>query len=238
MLEKTEVIVLKATKYGESSLIVKLFSEKFGCIPVILKGVRNGKKNNAGLFQPGYILELNIYYRENKQLFQVKDYAVAYNYQSIAQNIGKQSIVLFIVELLLNVLREHYPNKEIFYYIKDFILKLDNEPHKIKDYPLILLNELSQFLGFEPFIGNQFINSYFNLEKGSFEQDYIPQLCLDAQSSKLFFDFIHCLNKQIIHKITANEQQTLLDIWLNYYHFHIPEFRTMQTPKILHEVLH
>ncbi|MEZ5037710.1 MAG: DNA repair protein RecO [Chitinophagales bacterium] len=237
MLEKTEVIVLKATKYGETSLIVKLFSEKFGCIPIILKGIRNGKKNNAGLFQPGYILELNIYYRENKQLFQVKDYAVAYNYQSVAQNIGKQSIVLFIVELLLNVLREHHANKEIFYYIKEFILKLDNEEHRIKAYPLILMYELSQFLGIEPLINQSPTQIYFNLEKGSFDTTFDARLCLDIYHSNLFYHFINSLTTQDQFSISANEQQILLDIWLNYYSIHIPEFRTMQTPKILHDIL-
>lgn len=238
MLEKTEAIVLKSTKFGDSSLIVKVFTEKFGIIPLILKGIRSAKKSHSGLFQAAYLLDLSIYYRENKQLFQVKEYNIHYGYQSIAQNFSKQSIALFLVELLLNSLREQHINKEIFSYAKDFLLRLDNEKQRLEYYPLNLLFELSQHLGIEPLNNKNNTDVYFNLEKGIFEKDLDVYTCLDIESSTLLHQFILNYSNQIENRFNAEERNALLNSWLKYYNYHVPEFRPMQTPQILREILH
>ncbi|MCK5776981.1 MAG: recombination protein O N-terminal domain-containing protein, partial [Bacteroidales bacterium] len=57
MIEKTKGIVVKTTKYSETSLVVKIFTEAFGMRTYLVRGVRKRKsKNGLNLFQPLSIL--------------------------------------------------------------------------------------------------------------------------------------------------------------------------------------
>jgi DNA repair protein RecO (recombination protein O) len=44
MLDKTEGIVLKTTKYSESSVITSIFTKKYGLLSFIVQGIRSSKK--------------------------------------------------------------------------------------------------------------------------------------------------------------------------------------------------
>ena len=66
MTHKTKGIVLRLTKYGETSVIVAIFTELFGIQTYMVNGVRSTKKSSskANLFQPGAILDLIVYHNE------------------------------------------------------------------------------------------------------------------------------------------------------------------------------
>ena len=54
MTHKTKGIVLRSIKYGETSLVVTIFTEMFGIQTYMVNGVRTSKKSaaKANLFQP------------------------------------------------------------------------------------------------------------------------------------------------------------------------------------------
>ena len=60
MIHKTKGIVLRAVKYGETSLVVTIFTELFGLQSYLVNGVRTPTKKGtakANLFQPAAMLE-------------------------------------------------------------------------------------------------------------------------------------------------------------------------------------
>ncbi|HET6995795.1 MAG TPA: recombination protein O N-terminal domain-containing protein, partial [Chitinophagaceae bacterium] len=74
-IHKTKGIVLRVVKYGETSVIVSIFTELFGLQSYLVNGVRTSSKKGAGkavLFQPSAILELVVYHNELKQLQRLK----------------------------------------------------------------------------------------------------------------------------------------------------------------------
>ena len=76
-LHKTKGIVLRAVKYGETSLIVTMFTELFGLQSYLVNGVRTSTKKGSGkanLFQPTAILELVVYHNELKHLNRIKEF--------------------------------------------------------------------------------------------------------------------------------------------------------------------
>ena len=61
MFEKTDAIVVKSLKYGDSSLIVNCYCENFGLQAFILKGILKSKKSKSpkkSLFEPLSIIEI------------------------------------------------------------------------------------------------------------------------------------------------------------------------------------
>ena len=85
-LHKTKGIVLRTVKYGDTSLIVTIFTELFGLQSYIVSGVRTSTKKGTGkanLFQPTAILDLVVYHNELKHLNRIKEFKWHYLYQHI-----------------------------------------------------------------------------------------------------------------------------------------------------------
>ena len=61
MEQSTQAIVLHATKYGETSVILNAYTQQSGLRAYVVKGVRSAKRNKTfsmGMFQPLTQLEL------------------------------------------------------------------------------------------------------------------------------------------------------------------------------------
>ena len=77
MIHPTKGIVLRTVKYGETSVIVLVFTEKFGVQSYLVNGVRISSKKGSGkanLFQPSAILDMVVYHNELKQLNRVREF--------------------------------------------------------------------------------------------------------------------------------------------------------------------
>src|SRR3954470_20778545 len=101
MLYKTRGVVFRFTKYGETSIIVSIFTELFGLQSYIVNGVRSkSAKNKIALFQPLTILDLVVYHRENANILRIKEVKCLHNYHAIGGDIKKSTIALFVNEMM------------------------------------------------------------------------------------------------------------------------------------------
>src|SRR6266550_7603760 len=127
-LHKTKGIVLRTVKYGETSVIVSVFTELFGIQSYLVNGVRTSTKKGSGkgnLFQPAAILDMIVYHNDLKQLQRVKEFKWDYLYQHIFSDIGKNAVALFMIELLTKCLKQPEANEELFHFAEDAFLHLD-----------------------------------------------------------------------------------------------------------------
>ena len=101
MLHKTKAIVLRTVKYGETSLIVTMYTELFGVQSFMVNGVRSAARSATGkanLLQPAAILELVMYHNKKKNLQRIKEFRWSFLYKDLFYNVIKNSIALFMVE--------------------------------------------------------------------------------------------------------------------------------------------
>ena len=69
MLHKTRGIVFKTTDYGETSVIVQVFTEKFGLQSYIINGVKKPKaKISRNMLQPLHLLDMVVYHKKHRQV--------------------------------------------------------------------------------------------------------------------------------------------------------------------------
>ena len=103
MLQKTRGIVLRSVKYGETSLISTVFTEHFGIESYIIKGVRTQKRagNKAGFLQPSTLLDIIVFHQSQKSLQHLREFNPAILYGTIQQDVIKNAIALFSVEVFL-----------------------------------------------------------------------------------------------------------------------------------------
>jgi len=232
MIVSTKAFVLKTIKFNDTSLIVKCYTE-LGVKSYLIKGVLSSKKNKIkpAYFQPLNILELIANHNNKGNLNSLKEVKISYAYNDIPNNIAKQSILLFLTEILNYTLQEEEPNKSLFDFLNTSLQLLDTKKD-IANFHLLFLLKLTGFLGFYPQTKN--INyPYFNLQEGQFETNYLLG-AIKGQKVNLFksllginFDSMNTLN------IDKNERNLLLDVLINYYELHISGFKKINSLPIL-----
>ena len=139
MTHKTKGIVLRSIKYGETSLVVTIFTELFGVQTYMVNAVRSTKKSSAkaNYFQPAAILDLIVYHSENKTMHRIKEFSWTFLYDNVLTDVIKNSIASFMVELLQKCLKQPEANPELYNFCEEALLKLDKCNKKVAaNFPL------------------------------------------------------------------------------------------------------
>lgn len=240
MLQHTLGIVFRSVKYGETSLISKVYTEQFGIQSYIIKGARSSKsKTKAGLLQPLSLLDMQVYHRENKNINHLKEINPAVIFTSIPFDVLKSSVGIFMIEILLQTIREEEKNPTLFRFLFDTIKELDERKDSVKDFHLLFLVRLSKLLGFFPSGNFSGRNNYFDLQEGIFTSSPPSHpLFLSGDSALAFSALIQSAeNGKTIPDFSSGKRKELLNNLLTYYGLHISNFKNIRTVKILEEVL-
>ncbi len=244
MVHKTNGIVLRSLKYGETSLIVSLYTELFGIQSYLINGVRISSKKGSGkanLFQPAALLDLVVYHNELKNLQRLKEFKWGYIYKNLFFNVTKNLVALFMVELLQKCLRQPEPNSDLFHFIEDAFIYLDeSEESVVANYPLFFTLHLTNFFGFH--ISDEYdeTNTVLDLQQGIFvnEQPVHPYF-LDGQFSFATSQLLKVRQPHELNQIKLNQEmrRILLQSYQNFYAMHIQDFGAMKTLPVLQAVL-
>ncbi|MCE5346137.1 MAG: DNA repair protein RecO [Bacteroidales bacterium] len=239
MLEKTRGIILHQIKYTDSGIIAHLYTRKFGRQSLLIKGMRNKKagKHNI-LFQPMFILDLELYYKPSRELQTLKEFSVSFTPYDIHSNIKKSCVAIFIGEVLTSVLKEESPHEEMFDYIEESIIYFDNCKENFANFHIAFLAGLSSFLGFEPGCRMNINDSFFDMINGKFVP--IPPVhgkYATGEVSKILADFFAASYDTIGNiTLTGRQRNEVLDTLLKYYSLHLPGLRKMNSLEVLKEV--
>jgi DNA repair protein RecO (recombination protein O) len=239
MLHKTRGIVLKNTAYSESSVVVQIFTEKFGIQSYLINGVKKPKakiKNN--ILQPLHLLDLVVYHKQTGDIQRVAEVRQASVFQTIPYDIVKSSIALFLNEVIYKCIKHQGPDESLFEFIFRSVELLDNWHQNLGIFHLHFLLRLTRNLGFYPEIKNGNY-PYFDLKEGSF-LSVIPTHPLFIQAP-----YTGYLQKLLQNNyasaadisIPVPERRFLLERVLEYYRLHIEGFGEVRSHQILEEVL-
>ncbi len=244
MIFKTKGIVLRAIKYGETSLVVTIYTELFGLQSYMVNGVRTFTKRGPGkanLFQPAAILDLVIYHNELKNLQRLKEFKWSYLYENIHFDVRKNSIALFMVELLQKSIRQPETNEALFYFIEDAFLHLDKiNDTVLANYPLFFALHLTSFFGFRMSDDYSPTNNILDLQEGQFvHESPVHAHFVEGQFSYITSQLLKIMQPYELEQLKLHHEfrRSLLQAYQLYYALHIPDFGTMKTLPVLQEVL-
>ena len=239
MLHKTRGVVIHTIKYSETSVIAKIFTEKFGLRSYIVRGVRGRKsKVRSSHLQHLSLLNLVVYEKGNDGLQNLRETEVAYQFTSIPFQIIKGSMILFLNEVLHKSLHEEESNPGLFNFLFDAVIKLDQFEHSFQDFHLLFLVALSKYLGFYPLNNFTTHNRYFDLQEGTFTSK--KPLHNNFMESGIAAKLNQVLKaRQLEERIfeNARDRNLFLEKVLDFYRLHIPGFGEIKSHKVLHEVL-
>lgn len=161
MTQTAGLIVLHTTKFGENSLVVHTLSKEYGRRSFLVKGI--GKKSGMSHFLPLNILEADIIESPRTTLYAARNLTVKYPLLGIRDNMLKNSMTMFLSEVLYRVVKDGTYEEGLFEWCEKNILLLDAIRTDFSNFHLRFLLELTVALGFSPqaqdlmpFVGDHF----------------------------------------------------------------------------------
>ena len=144
MLTKTSALVLHALKYGETRLIVDLFTREHGRLSFVVSLPKSPKARvRKQYFQPLTMLEIEADVRPKVQLQKIRDLRLAVPFASIPFDPNKLSISLFVAEFLYHALRGEQQNAPLY----DYVANSTGDIYSDKQVRLIIENEDHETVG-------------------------------------------------------------------------------------------
>lgn len=197
-----------------------MFTDLFGLQSYIVNGVRSpSKKSKIALFQPLTLLDLVVYHKENGNIMRIKEVKCFHPYTSLSNHVNKSAIALFINEVLNKAVKDQTHTSEIFEFISNSLVILDEHP-KPENFHLIFLLGLSRHLGFAPNQTSEVLGVHW----------------MDVQEEQLLKQLLQ-INYQDELAMTYTQRQTLLSCLMRFYQTHIDGFGEMKSLPVLQEVL-
>ncbi|GAA4760328.1 MULTISPECIES: DNA repair protein RecO [Flavobacterium] len=235
MLVKTKAIVLSALKYQEKSLIVKCFTQSEGLKSYFVPSAFSTKKSSQRIayFQPLNILEIEANHKNKGSLEHFKEVKISVPYQTLNLEIVKSTIVIFLSEVLHHAIKEEEKNESLFAFLETALIWLDTHD-EIANFHLILLLEITKFLGFYP-DDSQINFPFFDISEGHFAL-HQSMNCINMQETLLLKKLLELKFDSSQKFFTASERQILLKILLDYYVIHLVGFKKPKSLEVLKEV--
>lgn len=240
MLQKIRGIVLRTVKYGDTSLIVDMFTDTHGRMSFITK-VGHAKRSvrTMSLWQPLAMLEFEADIRHGStRLPRPSDVRQYYSYSDLPYSPVKSSLCIFLAEFLNAALREEKANEPLYLYLQSSFQWLDiaAEMAAVANFHLVFLMHLSRFIGVYPNMEDH--GKYFDLLAGTFtyiqpshshylkpdEAHYLPVLFRMNYSTMHLFHFSRAARLRILAVLNT------------YYRLHVPQFPELKSLEVLHEL--
>lgn len=240
MLHKTRGIVLKTTDYSESSVVVQVFTEKFGLQSYLINGVKKPRsKIKLNALQPLHLLDMVVYHKASGNIQRISELRHQPVFLSIPYDIIKSSIAMFLNEVLYKSLKQHDADEVLFEFLFHAIEILDSMSKGLANFHLYFLLRLSRFLGFYPDTTLATSASFFDLKDGGYTKMHPPHaFFLEPPYTALWtrilnsnFDNLHTLH------LPSADRKIILDKILEYYQLHIEGFGRVRSHEVLEEVL-
>jgi len=244
MLHNTKGIVLRVTKYGDTSVIASIYTELFGLQQYIIKGVRTTSKKGASkgvFYQPAAILQMEAYHYPMKSMQMLKEVNWSYIYQNVYSDIIRNAVATYIVEVLQQTLQPE-PHPELFYLIEDTFKQLDSGGAVLSsNLPIYFLIHLSETLGFGLQGKYSEETPLLDVKEGQFvkEKPLHPYFLegLEAQTASQFMTLQFYNDLENIH-LNGAQRKKILDLFQLSLSWHYKGFKEIKSLSILQAVLH
>lgn len=229
-------------------MIAKVFTRQLGVRSYILKGVRKGKGGTKqNLLQPMSYLDMTVYDNPKKQLQNVKEMHPHQQWQRLASDFVRSSLLFFMDEVLYKTLREEEPNEPLFDYVVSQLDALDKDEVKLSSLPIHFLLHTAHHIGIEPLNNYSHHEPLFNLKEGRFlappslyssqKDANIDYFLTPEQSAHLHYYVQAMQSRQPAPLLTLSQRSALINILIQYFQLQLSEFRQFHSHEILHTVL-
>ena len=240
MDNKTHGIVLQALRYGDTGLIVKIYTRESGLKSYMVKGaLKHSSKNRAALFQNLHLIDfVETSSPRQSSLGYLKDVQLKVFYRSLPFVMTKSAIMMYVGELISKTLTEPEPNASLYDFIEQSLLWLDLVDSDYANFPLFFTLELTRHLGFYPKTNHE--QGYcFDMKEGFFAPHYpLHPYYFDAESANLLSHLLDSPIDQVCSiPLNSVRRREMLDGIITFMRLHTPVIKGIKSHEILKSIL-
>jgi len=185
-IHKTRAFVLRSIKFRETSLITSFFTEEFGKLKALSKGVRTEKSTLTAHYEPFTEVEIVFYEKIKSDIHFLSECSLVYFFSKLRRDFEKIGWASYLMELVDAVLPVQEKNTVLFELLSEVLRRMeDNSPSRLACiFELRLLRDIGFFPRLESCIrcGKQEIAGTFNLADGGmvcttcrrYSEEYLP----------------------------------------------------------------
>ena len=254
MQETLRGIVLRTVKYGDTSLIVDLFTESHGRQSFMTSTSRAKRSvRSVSFWQPLSMVEFSAELKPNAgKLPRPTDVRTYYNYMDLPFSPIKSTLALFLAEFLSAALREEKENLPLYRYIESSLQWLDmvKSSASMANFHLAFLMHLSRFIGIYPNLEINVnlnhnsklstLNSqpYFDLLAGTYCDRQPDHAHFLRHEEARILPVLFRMDYPNLHLFRLSRQQRMriLQVLNEYYRIHVPNFPELKSLEVLKEL--
>lgn len=125
MIVETDAVVLHAIDYGDTSKIVTMYTQRFGKVKVIAKGVRSLKNKFGSSLEPMTISSVVFYKKEHRDLHLLSKSEIAAPLNKIQADADRMFTALALVELVNMAMHDEEENGVVFAGLTEALRTID-----------------------------------------------------------------------------------------------------------------
>ncbi|HRF79545.1 MAG TPA: recombination protein O N-terminal domain-containing protein [Flavobacteriales bacterium] len=236
MLHTTRAVVLKTIRHGDSTVVLKAYTEALGLRSYLVRMGKKGGVSQAAL-QPLNRIELVAQGAPEKDLLAVRELRVDRPYLQVPFDAVRGTLALFVQEVLYRTLRGESADAELFAFLEEVLHAMDTAPD-VRNFPLVFLVRYSEQLGIMPSPPKAGADHFdpaegeFVLGAERFGRTMGPPL--SHHLAELLPVGFADMDR---HLIPGAHRRELLDHLLLYYRMHVDGLSELRSPAVLHQVL-
>ena len=148
---RTEGIITKEVKYGETSRIVTLITKDFGRISAIANNVRTGKSRLLSGLSLFVYSEIVLYEGKGKNgLFRINEINVIEPFKSIRESIDKMAYASYFSDVTNKTVTENSPDDELLRLLLNTLYVLNTDGADFELLKAVFEIKTSQICGYAP----------------------------------------------------------------------------------------
>ena len=225
-------------RYSDQDSVVHLYSRDFGRASYLVANRRKRGTLSQALLQPLSIVEFEADHKGSRQLQRIREMHCLYAFRQLPSDPVKNTLSMFLAEVLYRVLAEAEPNEALFQFLSQSIQLLDLNEAGTANFHLVFLLKLSLFLGISPNMEGKETGGYFDLQAGGFvlSRPYHNAWLGPAQAQMLARLMEMNYENMHLYAFGRGQRVEILRRILDYYRLHLAEFPEIRSLEVMQEL--
>lgn len=239
MIEKSSFIILRKYPFGENGVVLHVYSESLGRIPILVKNAKSKRSSfPAAMHRPLAMVEAVL--RRSGDFYTVNEAHLLQHSEALHSDPLKTSVSFFLADVWSQILKEEGAQPPLYYFLKMTIQDLCIRTTGLGYFHLWALLRTSHFLGFSPGKSPHEAIGFFDLMEGVYLSHEPPHPhFLEEIQSRVFSWFSSeeiCPESPPPNWNNAQKREALQSV-IRFFRIHIESFRTPVSLEVLMEIV-
>ncbi|TVQ76463.1 MAG: hypothetical protein EA358_09270 [Flavobacteriales bacterium] len=239
MIEKSSFIILRKYPFGEQGLVLHVFAERLGRVPILVRNARSKRSSlPISLVRPLSMLEAVL--KKNGDFYSVSEARSAFNSDAFHSRPANTAVAFFLADIWSQVLKEEGAQPEFYYFLEYVVRDLSVRQAGFSYFHIWVLLRTTHYLGFSPGKSPYSEIGFFDLVEGQYtlNQPMHPHY-LNVDQAQVFSWFSNeqeCPSSPP-ENWNVNTKREAIQSLIRFFRLHIDSFRTPVSLDVLSEIV-